>query len=916
MSGQTLHAAPSARSFPTGTVTFLFTDIEGSTRLVHELGTARWQPILERHRALLREAIAAAGGVEVQTDGDGLFAVFARPPAAVAAVAAAQRALHAEPWPEGVMIRVRMGLHSGEGSLDADGAYVGPDVHRAARIAAAGHGGQVVLSEATCGLVADALPAGVHIADLGRHRLKDLRAERLAELLIDGLPADFPPIRSLDARPNNLPVILTSFVGRADELKAAADLLAETRLLTLSGPGGTGKTRLALQIAALTSDRFPDGIWFVPLEPIRDRALVVPTIAHTIGLKSGHRSDLEMIAEHVGKKRMLFVLDNFEQVVDAGPALVDLLKACPELRMLVTSRAVLRVSGEQEFPVPGLPAPPDVSRLSHLDFENLPPELQKPAVEALGHYEAVRLFIARAVAVRPSFSVTNDNAPAVAQICARLGGMPLAIELAAARVKLLSPDQILSRIEDQLSLLTSGSRDLPERQQTLRGAISWSYDLLGDYSRAFFDRLSIFVGGFEIEDAETVCPVGLHGLDLLDGIAALVDQSLVRRDERYPETRFDIFPTIREFAFERLTARGEADQMAERHARHFLALAERARPQLSGADQRTWLDKLEREHDNLRAALDWLTEKPEPALAARLAFDLWRFWQQRGYLNEARARLDRMDAMNWPLAPADRGRFYEALGGIAYWQADHPGTVRAYDAALAAWREAGDKKEIANALYNRAYADILPELVKSAVVQPDMVRAAERCDEALALFREVGDKVGEANILWARGSIHFFLNQIEEAEPWFRQSLAAFRATEHRTMEAWARHMLGATLLKKGDSASAAILNREALQHFHAAGDLSGVTLALDDLAAVAIVEGDAVRAGRLHGAAQKLGASTGTELARYVEEEMDEAGRPSARRLVTRAEIEKHRGEGAAMTLDQAVAYALAPAGKPMPAA
>ncbi len=904
MSLETLTAGSPARSHPTGTVTFLFTDIEGSTRLVHELGTARWQPLLERHRALLREAIAGAGGIEVQTEGDGFFAVFARPASAVLAASEGQRKLHAETWPAGAPIRVRMGLHTGEGALDADGAYIGPDVHRAARIGAAGNGGQIVLSEAICGLVADSLPAGVRIVDLGRHRLKDLRAERLAEIRIDGLPAEFPPLRTLDARPNNLPVILTSFVGRAEELRAASELLAKTRLLTLSGPGGTGKTRLALQIAADTSDRFPDGIWFVALEPIRDPDLVLPTIAHTLGLKSGHRSDLEMIAEAVGKKRVLFVLDNFEQVVEAGPHLVDLLKACPELRLLVTSRAVLRVYGEQEFSVPGLPAPPDFSRLSQLDVENLSADLRTPGVLALSQYEAVKLFIARAVAVRPGFAVNNDNAPAVAQICARLNGMPLAIELAAARTKLLSPQQILSRLEDQLSLLTAGSRDLPERQQTLRGAISWSYDLLGEVSRAFFDRLSIFVGGFELEDAETVCPVGLTGLDLLDGIASLVDQSLVRRDERYPETRFDIFPTIREFAFERLTARGEADVMAERHARHFLDLATRARPHLSGADQRHWLDKLEREHDNFRAALDWLTARPEPALAANFAYVLWRFWQQRGYLNEARTRLDRMDAMSWSLAPTDRGRFYEALGSVAYWQADHPGTTRAYDLALAAWREVGDKREIANALYNRAYADILPELVKSATHPPDTIKAAERCDEALALFREVGDKVGEANILWARGSIYFFDRKPAEAEPWFRQALAAFRAAKHKTMEAWTLHMLGVTLLKMGDTAGAAERNHEALRLFHAAGDLGGVTLALDDLAAIAIVKGDAVRAGRLHGAARKLEASTGTQLARYVQEQLDETnGPPSA---ISREDVEKHTAAGAAMTLDDVVAYAL----------
>ena len=407
------------------------------------------------------------------------------------------------------------------------------------------------------------MPDGITLRDLGEHRLKDLRApERLAQLVIDGVPDDFPPLRSLDARPNNLPTQLTTFVGRDKELGEAVALLAGTRLLSLTGPGGTGKTRLSLQVAAAAADEFPDGIWFVALEPVRDPTLVAATIARVLGVAdSRNRPAVDTLADHIGEQRMLLVLDNFEQVVAAGSIVADLLRRCPNLACLVTTRIALRVSGEQEYPVPGLPAPPDTSRLSEVDRLNLPRALREFDLDALNQFEAVRLFIARASAVKPGFAVTNANAPAVAGISARLHGMPLAIELAAARIKLLTPDQILARLEHHLALLTAGSRDLPERQQTLRGAIAWSYDLLDDGAKRLVDRLSVFRGGWELEMAETVCgPADELGIDVFEGIGALVDQSLVRIDEGTGDgpPRFTMLDTIREYAAEMLAdARGD-----------------------------------------------------------------------------------------------------------------------------------------------------------------------------------------------------------------------------------------------------------------------------------------------------------------------------------------------------------------------
>ncbi len=367
------------RRLPTGTVTFVFTDIEGSTRLVQALGAPAWAALLDRHRELVRAAITVAGGIEILTEGDSFFVVFPRAHDAVAAMAEVQRALAAEPWPPDAAIRVRIGIHTGEGFVDGEGDYIGTDVHRAARIEAAANGGQTLVSESTRALVASDLPPGVTIRDVGEHRLKDLRPERLAQLDIAGVPTDERPVRSLDSRPNNLPTQLTSFVGREREVAEATELLLANRLLTLSGPGGTGKTRLSLQVAADVADRFPDGVWWVPLEPIRDRSLVGPTIARTLGLAdSTSRTSLELLIDHIGGRRILLVLDNFEQVVDAAPIAADLLRACPELRILVTSRTVLRVYGEQEYPVPGLPAPPDLRGMSRSDIANLPAEVRAP----------------------------------------------------------------------------------------------------------------------------------------------------------------------------------------------------------------------------------------------------------------------------------------------------------------------------------------------------------------------------------------------------------------------------------------------------------------------------------------------------------------------------------------------------------
>ncbi len=895
---------------PAATLTFLFSDIEGSTRLLDALGSEAYTRVLERQAAIMREALAKHGGREEGTEGDSFFVVFDSALEAVGAAVDAQRALAAEPWPPSAEVTVRMGLHAGEASTSAAG-LVGLDVNRAARIAAAAHGGQVVVSEAVRVLVTPDLGEGISLRGLGNHRLKDLREPQpLCQVVADGLRMEFPPLRSLDARPNNLPTQLTSFVGRERELEEAGALLERNRLVTLTGPGGTGKTRLSLQIAANAAERYPDGIFFVALETVREPALVASRIASAIGLaETGARSADVVLREWLAGKQVLLCLDNFEQVLEAGPVIADLLRDAPGLSALVTSRAALRVSGEQEYPVPGLPTPPDLSQLTQLELANLPAEERTINVEALSAFESVRLFIARAMSVRPDFRVTNDNAPAIAAITARLHGMPLAIELAAARIKLFSPDALRTRLEDQLALLSAGARDLPERQQTLRGAIAWSYDLLDEGHRRLLDRVSVFEGGIDLAAAEAVCGPGSElGIDVVDGLVDLADQSLIRSLETDADPRFQSLDTIRAYAAEQLAGRGEAAEIDARHGAWFLALAQRLAPELAGAEQRPLLDQLEREHDNIRAVLDRATAAGDGPTAIGLAYAVWRFWQKRGHLSEARRRLDVMAAAPWSREdPALRGRLMEALGGVSWWQADIRSMRPAYEEAVGIWRELGDKRELANALYNYSFVFTVPEdpSIPPGDTDPDGIgRRAQ--EEALALFRELGDERGEGNVFWAMGNNKYFREQDDAGIAEFRQALEKFRRVGDRTMEAWSLHMVGSGLLRirRGDESRPYI--HEALRHFFRAGDAAGMTLVIDDLSAQALFDDEPERAARLWGAGRALAKATGATLASFTDSWIESLLRPNVRNMVDPADLERWAAEGAALSLDEAVAYAL----------
>src|SRR6266581_2651931 len=560
---------------PTGTVTFLFTDIEGSTRLLQQLGD-RYARVLEECRRLLRAAFQEWNGHEVDTQGDAFFVAFARATDAVSAAVDGLRALAVHSWPEDVVVRVRMGLHTGEPQLSSEG-YVGIDVHHAARVMSAGHGGQVLLSQTTRDLVEHQLPDGVSLRDLGEHRLKDLqRPVHLFQLVIAGLPSHFPSLKSLDAYPNNLPVQPTSLIGREWEVASLVELLrrVDIRLVTLTGPGGTGKTRLALQVAAELSDLEWRGIYFVDLAPVSDSTQVIPTIASTLGLREERsRSPLECLKEEIDQNRLLLLLDNFEQVLDAAVHVSDLLVACSQLKILVTSRAVLRVRAEREFAVPTL---------------RLPDSAQMPGLEALMQYEAIVLFVQRTQAVAPEFRLTDMNAPAVVEIVRRLDGLPLAIELAAARMKLLSPEALLARLNQPLQVLTSGPRDVVARQQTLRNTIEWSYQLMDAQEQQLFRRLSAFVGGCTLEAIEALC-TSLSGEaeSVLDIVASLADKSLLQRVEQQTgeEPRFAMLETIREYALENLAAGGETQAVRRAHAAYFLRLSEEAEQGMAGPQQ-------------------------------------------------------------------------------------------------------------------------------------------------------------------------------------------------------------------------------------------------------------------------------------------------------------------------------------------
>jgi predicted ATPase/class 3 adenylate cyclase len=813
------------KNLPTGTVTFLFTDIEGSTKLVQALGPA-YSDVLAEHCTIMRSAIAEHGGIELGTEGDSFFAVFASAPSALEATATAQRGLAAGMWPAGTNVRVRMGLHTGEGALGGDN-YLGLDVHRAARIAAAGHGGQVVLSSTTVAAVGTALPSATALRDLGAHRLKDLAApEHLYQLAVNGLEVDFPALRSLDARANNLPLQLTSFIGREAEIAAVQALIDRARLVTLTGPGGAGKTRLALQVAAERLLRHGDGAFFVELAPVAEPDMVPSAIATALLLREAtERPLVDTLTDALRDRDLLLVLDNFEHVQGAASLVSSLLAGAPKLRVLVSSRSRLNVRGEEEYAVPPLRIP-DASHL--------------PTLAELSQYEGVGLFVERARSARPDFEVTSDSAPSIAEIVSRLDGLPLAIELAAAKTRILTPEAILGRLGSRLAFLRGGARDLPARQQTLREAIDWSYQLVTPMGQRSLRKLGAFVGGFTIETAGLLLADGAEPVDAVEVLESLADQSLIRRtSEERGESRFSILETIREFALERLAEAGEMDGARRRHAEVTLAAAERLEPELGGSAEA--LDAFGHDHDNVRAALAWALETGEAEPGLRLAFAAWRFWQRRGHLREARSWFDRLLALPGAQAPsAARAKGLTGAAGIAYWQNDYPSAIAWYQEAEDIIRGLDDPAWLADALYNTG---------TTAAVAGDMATVMARLDEGTQIGRDQGDDAILGRFLQAAGYMAFMGDQLDAARGPLEEGLAVALRGSDKAAKFVGHHTVGQVARLQGRLDDAARHYREALRLGFELGDLAQTTEPLQALAAVLIASGEADRGVRLLGA-------------------------------------------------------------------
>ncbi len=823
---------------PTGTVTFLFTDIEGSTtRWEHHPEAMR--TALARHDALLRQVIGAHSGFVFKMVGDAVYAAFAIAADAVSAAIAAQRAVAAEPWGEVGPLRVRMALHTGA-AQSRDDDYFGPTLNRVARVLSTGYGGQVLLSAATQELARDALPAGASVKDLGEHALKDLlRPEHIFQLTGPDLPGEFPALKSLARHPHNLPMQPTPFIGREQEVRTVCELLRrpEVQLLTLTGPGGMGKTRLGLQVAAELADQFADGVFLVPLASVTDPEQVVSAIIQTLGIsdQSSH-SPLTLLKAALKDKQRLLLIDNFEQVITAAVLVAELLAACPNLKIIVTSRVVLHVQAEREFDVPPLSLP-NLKRL--------------PDLVALSQYDAVALFIQRAQAVKADFVVTNANAPAVAGICARLDGLPLAIELAAASAKFFAPQALLARLEQGLAVLTGGARDLPARQQTLRGAIAWSYDLLAPEEQQLFRRLAVFVDGCMWEAAEVVYRVAgeLSG-DVLDGLLSLVDKSLLRQEESAQgEPRFGMLQVLREFGLERLAASGEMEIVRGAHADYYLRLAEEAFPELTGPQQTRWFERLEWEHENLRMALSWLLERAHMEVqtkegreqserALRLCVALFWFWHTRGYFREGWTFLERALAMREGVDASLRARvLYNA--GFLFWEMDDMERAEALTGeSLTLYRELGDTAGVAGSLCL---------LGSVARLRSQYATARSQFEEAGALFQQVGDTWGRGRCLTELARTATAQGEYERACTLLEESLGLYRALGDKQRIGLVLYLLARVLfVSQSDLARASALAEQSLALQREVGAKFFIGPPLRLLGEICLVQGKQTRAREL----------------------------------------------------------------------
>jgi predicted ATPase/class 3 adenylate cyclase len=920
-------------TLPTGTVTFLFTDIEGSTKLWQKHPSAM-PYALARHHAILNETIAKHGGYVFQIIGDAFCAAFSTVIDGLDAALAAQRALRDANWGETGAILVRMALHTGTADVHVgehtSGEYVsGLTLSRAARLLSAGHGGQILLSLPTTELVHDQLPTDVTLRDLDAHRLKDLiRPEHIFQVIVSDLRSDFLPLKTLDTHLNNLPIQLTSFIGREHEMARVKEILDVTRLFTITGEGGCGKTRLVLQVAADLIDEFPDGVWFVELAPLTDPDLIPQTVASVLGLReAAGQSLMAMLSDHLRAKTILLILDNCEHLIEACAKFADMiLHATSKVKLLATSREALGIAGETAYRLPSLSLPPH-------DFTGF------QDIGSLTQYEAVHLFIDRALAVQPDFRVTNTNAPALVKICHRLDGIPLALELAAARVKSLSVEQIAARLDDRFRLLTGGSRMAVPRQQTLRAAIDWSYELLTEKERVLLRRLSVFAGGWTLGAAQAVCscdPVCTD--DVLDLLAHLVDRSLIVFELRGSETRYRMLETIRQYARDKLFESGEGERIRNQHLNFFLELAEEALPELESTEQVMWLNRLETEHENLRAALDWSQQSESGVeVGLRLSDALGGFWSIRGHLTEGRERISAVLAQSQALkGTAAFGKVLLQAAELAYRQSDYPAAQSFGEESMLIFQELGDKLNISNTksllgwvseeqgdyataiqlqeealALNRELNDdtntagALSNLAWAMLRPGDYTRANAYLEEALAIHRHIGDKGGMGFVLSGLAEVALREGKLERASKLVEESLVLRRELGHK----WG---IGASLgtsawiaMRQFDWESAFVRLKESMQVRKEIGDRGGIAFCLERLAEVAIGKHEAEKAARIFGAAESMRV--------WLRSKIDPVDKPEYELNVAslRAELGEDKfntawEEGQKMTLEQAVDYAL----------
>ena len=946
---------------PSGTVTFLFTDIEGSTKLAQE-HSDEMPALLARHNEILNQAVEAHNGYVFQIIGDAFCVAFHSASDALKAALNAQQSLHNESW-NPAPIKVRMGIHTGTAQLNDEKQYSGyATLASTQRIMSAGHGGQILVSGATRELVIDILPNNSELLGLGEKQLKDLlRPRHIYQLNAAGLPSTFPPLKTLDSSPNNLPTHLTSFIGRENEITEIKQELEEHRLVTLTGSGGTGKTRLSLQVAADVLDSFPNGVWFVELASLADPDLIPQTILAALGVKDqSGKEPLELLKTYLQEKKTLIVLDNCEHLISASAHVVNsLLRAAPRIKVMASSREALGVRGEVSYPVPSLKLP---------NIKNL------PTIEGLSQYEAVRLFIDRALLVSPRFVVDKDNAPYLAQICYRLDGIPLAIELAAARIKVLTVEQISNRLDDRFRLLTGGARTALPRQQTLRALIDWSYDLLSENEQLLLRRLSVFAGGWTLEAAEEISSGdGIEHYDVLDLLSQLINKSLVvvMEGSHNRDTRYRLLETIRQYSREKFMEAGGSEAIRGKHLMYFVKLTERAEPELYRSNQIFWFNKLEDEIDNFRIALEWaFATNVESGL--RIASSLWRFWDVRDYFREVgdwlrqllegyhiadtlRARSLAVHA----LSNFQQGNIHEALklgeqslqlaralsdnqteafslsflGTFTLVQGNVKDGIPLLEESLMVYKKLGDKIGQANvtswlSIHNNdgeralAYAKESLELsrglgnlsgiaacliliARTTIWEGVLSSPAPWLKEALSICRQIGNHTSEGEALQVYGTLAFWQGDYQQAHAYYQEAIALTEKTGNNFQNLWGHIFMTYATFRLGDIQKARELFGISVQRSHKAGLTIALVFAIEGLASLHVNQNQLERAARLFAWADAMREKIGDHRP-PVEQGCIEKDLAVIHSKMNDDEFKKLSAKGQAMTEEQAIALAL----------